>query len=80
MDAGMPKNTWDHVLGRIERRMTKHSFSTWFKPTRFISEDESSVKVGVPNNWFAEWLRTNYSSLIQDSLRELQRPGLGVDG
>ena len=74
-----PKNTWDQVLKRIQSKVSSHSFSTWFKPTRYISEDEANVKVGVPNNWFAEWLRTNYSHLIQDSLRELQRPGLGVD-
>jgi len=72
------KNTWDRVLGRIESRVSSHSFSTWFKPTRYMGEDASSVTVRVPNNWFAEWLRTNYSNLIQDALREVQRPGLTV--
>jgi chromosomal replication initiator protein len=72
-------NTWDKVLGRVRSKVSSHSFSTWFKPTRFLSEDEASVKVGVPNNWFAEWLRTNYSGLIQDALRALDRPGLTVD-
>jgi len=73
------KNTWDHVLGRIQPRVSTHSFSTWFKPTRFVSEDASSVRVKVPNNWFADWLKTHYSSLIQDALQELERPGLSVD-
>jgi chromosomal replication initiator protein len=79
LQRAVPKNTWDQVLGRLQSKVSGHSFSTWFKPTRFLSENESSVRVGVPNNWFAEWLRTNYSSLIQDTLRELERPGLTVD-
>jgi chromosomal replication initiator protein len=56
-----------------------HSFSTWFKPTRFVEEDASSLRVQVPNNWFAEWLRTNYLPLIQDALREIARPGVVVE-
>jgi len=73
------KNTWDQVLGRIEPKVTAHTYRTWFKPTRFLSEDDSSLTIRVPNSWFAEWLKTNYSGLIQDALRDLQRPGLSVD-
>ena len=73
------QNTWDRVLGRIESRLNSHSFSTWFKPTRFHAETESSVTVRVPNLWFADWLRTNYSDLIQGVLSEVARPGLNVD-
>jgi len=72
-------NTWDQVLGRIEGRVSRHSFSTWFKPTQFHGENAASVTVKVPNTWFAEWLETNYSQLIQDCLREVARPGLAVD-
>ena len=74
-----PANTWEHVLKKIESKISSHSFSTWFKPTRFLEEDAASVTIRVPNTWFAEWLRTNYSSVIQDALREVQPPGLTVD-
>ena len=74
-----PANTWERVLGKIESKISSHSFSTWFTPTRFMEEDAASLTVRVPNTWFAEWLRTNYSSVIQDALREIQRPGLTVD-
>jgi chromosomal replication initiator protein len=72
------ENTWDRVLGRIESKVSRHSFSTWFKPTSFLNEDASSISVRVPNTWFAEWLKTNYSGLIQDALRSVDRPGLSV--
>jgi chromosomal replication initiator protein len=76
LQQGKRKNTWELVLGKVKSKVNAHSFSTWFKPTLFLSEDASSVTVKVPNGWFAEWLKTNYFALIQDVLRELERPGL----
>ncbi len=71
-------NTWERVLGRIESKVNAHSFNTWFKPTRLLAEDAATISIGVPNDWFAEWLRSNYQSLIQDVLREIQMPGVAV--
>lgn len=79
LEGGTWKNTWDEVLGRIAPKVNAHSFSTWFKPTRFVEEDASSLRIQVPNGWFAEWLRTNYLPLIQDALREIARPGVAVE-
>ncbi len=72
------KNTWDQVLGRIENKVNPHSFRVWFQPTSYLGEDASSLSVRVPNSWYAEWLKTNYESLIQDALRDVSRPGLRV--
>jgi chromosomal replication initiator protein len=79
MQHDAERNTWDRVLGRIESKVNSHSFSTWFRPTQFLREDAASLRVWVPNTWFAEWLKTNYLPLIQDALTELQRPGLAVE-
>jgi chromosomal replication initiator protein len=79
LETGISTNTWERVLGKLQSKVSTHSFSTWFKPTRFLSEDASSISVRVPNSWFAEWLKTNYAGLIQDALRELHRPGLSID-
>lgn len=76
--GGARKNTWDRVLTRIESKITERSFRTWFKPTRFVAEDAASVSVRVPNTWFAEWLRTNYHELIEETLRLMDRPGVHV--
>jgi chromosomal replication initiator protein len=72
-------NTWDRVLDKIEAKVNSRSFQTWFKPTRLVAEDAASLTVEVPNSWFAEWLRSNYSALITDALREIQRPGVAVE-
>jgi chromosomal replication initiator protein len=69
-------NTWDKVLGSIEPRISSHSFKTWFRPTCFLDEDASSLTVKVPNNWFADWLKTHYLGMIEQALRDANRPGL----
>jgi len=79
LETRVKSNTWDEVLGRVRSKVSPHSFSTWFKPTQYLREDASSITVEVPNSWFAEWLKTSYFELIQDALREVQRPGLNVE-
>jgi chromosomal replication initiator protein len=41
-------------------------------------EDADRIHVRVPNTWFAEWLRTNYSSIIHDALTAIGKPGMRV--
>jgi chromosomal replication initiator protein len=79
MEQTTDRNTWDRVLGKIETRVNALSFKTWFRPTHLVSEDDGSLRIRVPNSWFAEWLQTNYLPVIQDVLREIERPGLAVE-
>jgi chromosomal replication initiator protein len=66
------------VLGKIEDKVNPRSFNTWFKPTQLVAEDAASLTVRVPNGWFADWLRTQFLSVIQDALVEVERPGVSV--
>ena len=79
MEQTHNRDIWDRVLGKIETRVNAHSFKTWFRPTHLVSVDDLSLRVRVPNSWFAEWLQTNYLPVIQDVLREIERPGLSVE-
>ena len=36
-------NLWDEILARIETKVNRHSFYTWFKPTTFVAEDRTSI-------------------------------------
>ena len=72
-------NTWNRVLGKIESKVSPQSYRTWFRATEFVAEDANSLTVRVPNLWFADWLQSNYLSLIQDVLREVDRAELRVD-
>ena len=39
-------NIWDAVLARIETKVNRHSFYTWFKPTAFVSDDRAGFESG----------------------------------
>ncbi len=72
-------NLWDQILGRIETKVNRHSFYTWFKPTSFIAADGSSVTVRVPNGLFKDWLTKHYSGVINEALGEIGRGSLVVN-
>jgi chromosomal replication initiator protein len=72
-------NLWDQILSRIETKVNRHSFYTWFKPTSFLAEDVSSVTVKVPNDVFKDWLTKHYSGVIGEAMSEVGRPNLTLN-
>jgi chromosomal replication initiator protein len=72
-------NIWDIVLARIETKVNRHSFYTWFKPTTFVSDENGGIRVRVPNALFRDWLTKHYSAVLDEALREAQRPGSPIE-
>ncbi len=71
-------NIWDDVLGRIEAKVNRHSYYTWFKPTSFVADQGATIHVRVPNTLFRDWLTKHYSTVINESLTELNRTDAGL--
>ena len=71
-------NLWDEVLARIETKVNRHSFYTWFRPTTFVAQDSASVTVRVPNGLFKDWLTKHYSGVIAEAMDEVKRANLSV--
>jgi chromosomal replication initiator protein len=71
-------NLWEEILSRIETKVNRHSFYTWFKPTTFVSDDRTSVTVRVPNGLVKDWLTKHYSGVISEAMSELKRPNLAI--
>ena len=71
-------NIWDEVLGRIEAKVNRHSYYTWFKPTSFVADQGATIHVRVPNALFRDWLTKHYSTVINESLAELSRADTGL--
>jgi chromosomal replication initiator protein len=66
-------NPWDEVLAKVETKVNRHSFATWFRPTQFLRQDGRSLLVRVPNPQFKEWLAKNYHGVIVEALSEVGR-------
>ena len=71
-------NIWDQVLSRIETKVNRHSFYTWFKPTAFVADRDGAIRVRVPNALFRDWLTKHYAAVIDEALTEVDRPGAPV--
>ncbi len=74
----MTGSIWDQVLSRIETKVNRHIFYTWFKPTTFVRDDGGSLKVRVPNALFRDWLTKHYAGVLDEALSEVDRRGATV--
>jgi len=59
---------WSNCLGYIQNRISKQTFSTWFKPTRLVSLSKEDAVISVPNKFFKDWIVENYTDIIQEAL------------
>ncbi len=66
-------NIWEEILSRVQAKVNRHSFYTWFKPTSFVADDGSTVTVRVPNALFKDWITKHYSGVIAEALDEVRR-------
>jgi chromosomal replication initiator protein len=68
---GSAVNLWDQILGRLEGKVNRHTFATWFRPTTQIEWDGVRLTVHVPSPQFKEWLARNYTGLVREALDDL---------
>jgi chromosomal replication initiator protein len=66
-------NLWDEVLAKVEAKVNRHSFATWFRPTTFSDLDGQRLRVRVPNVQFKDWMDRNYQAVIAEALTEIGR-------
>lgn len=64
------KQLWRNCLGEIEGTVSKANFSTWFKNTSILKENEGIIYVGVPNEFVRDWLKNKYHKLISKTIAD----------
>src|SRR6266851_3033627 len=62
---------WDSALSEIELNVSKANFSTWFKNSHIVKQEDGLIYISVPNEFVKEWLYNKYHKLILKSLRDL---------
>ena len=72
----MSANVWNEILSRVETKVNRHSYYTWFKPTSFIGERGEKLTVRVPNGLFRDWLTKHYAGVINEAVSEIHRDGI----
>jgi chromosomal replication initiator protein len=56
---------WTRCLETIREETEHQSYQTWFEPTRGVELTDETVKIEVPNRFFADWLEEHYMGLVR---------------
>lgn len=59
---------WNNCLSTVESQLSKANFTTWFKQTAPLKEEEGTIYISVPNEFVREWLMTKYHRMILKTL------------
>jgi chromosomal replication initiator protein len=70
---------WDQALGLLKERTNQQTYKTWFEPIRLIETNEKSVVLGVPNEFFKNWVQEHYSETITNSLQEISNKKISFE-
>lgn len=62
---------WDDTLAHLELNLSPQHFSTWIKPLKLVKIEQDMVYLEVPNRFVLDWVKENYSKLIQKNLSDL---------
>ncbi len=74
----MSATVWDAILTRIETKVNRHSFYTWFKPTVYLADSGTVITVRVPDALVKDWLTKHYSSVLLEALQDIGRPDCSI--
>jgi chromosomal replication initiator protein len=76
MSTTIDNRIWNDILRAVEKRLNRQSFETWIRPIQCegIAEDGQTVYLRAPNDVIKDWVSTNYSDVLDDSLAELNLP------
>ncbi len=62
---------WAAAQGYLQELLDDHSYKNWFAQTRYESFDNGKLVVGVPSQFFADWLRDHYMEAVCESVRQV---------
>ena len=81
MSTVIENRLWSDLLHAVEKRLNRQSFETWFRPIKFDGCDNSEqvLHLRAPNQVVKDWVSSNYSEVLDESLEELNLAEYHVD-
>lgn len=72
-----PDHLWQAALGELALQMTRATFDTWLRDTRYvgIDEDTHTLVIAAKNGYAVEWLENRLMVVIQRTLQRLTSNG-----
>ncbi len=73
------KKVWEDALVDIELSVSRANFSTWFKGTHVVKIEDGIVFIGVPSQFYKDWLADKHHKTILRALRNAEPNTRGVE-
>jgi chromosomal replication initiator protein len=70
VNSAIIPNPWMRILDALEKKVNRHSYDTWLKPTRFSHSSNGVLFVRVPTAEFRQ-VGDKYADLIQEAVDNL---------
>jgi chromosomal replication initiator protein len=68
--TSLPPNPWVRILDALEKKINRHSYDTWLKPTRYSHANGGVLFIRVPTAEFRH-VGDKYADLIQEAIDNL---------
>ncbi len=70
---------WDKLLERLKGEVSDQVFNAWFMPITPLSASNETLSLGVPNEFFKEWVQERYKHFLISYLSQVAGENLGID-
>ena len=70
INSAIIPNPWVRILDALEKKINRHSYDTWLKPTRYSHASNGILFVRVPTPEFSQ-VGDKYADLIQEAIDNL---------
>jgi len=68
--AATAANPWVRILDALEKKINRHSYDTWLKPTRYSHTEKGVLFIRVPTAEFRH-VGEKYADLIHEAMDDL---------
>jgi chromosomal replication initiator protein len=80
MNTSVESNVWGRILHSLEGRLNQQTLETWFRPIKFerLDNTQQVIHLRAPNQIVKDWVVTNYTAALNESLDEARLSGYSV--
>ncbi|HZJ09737.1 MAG TPA: chromosomal replication initiator protein DnaA [Trueperaceae bacterium] len=69
--SGAEHGIWNDILQSVRGQIPEVEFRTWFEQVRPVGFDDGAFVIGVPHTFARDWLRNNYTEVLEAALRDI---------
>jgi chromosomal replication initiator protein len=80
MNPSVESNVWGEILHSLSGRLNQQTLERWFGPIEFERLDSTGqvIHLRAPNEVIKDWVVSNYSKLLDESLNDLRLNGYSL--